>query len=69
MARPNAEQYPHGKKGVVSHMGNWSVIQHRNFNDFKYGSFTVYVTKKEIVIRGILKRDSASSLYIQGRKK
>lgn len=40
------------------------VIEYRNQNDFQYGSFTVYVTTNEIVIRGILKRDNQWSKYM-----
>ena len=43
---------------------SWKTIQYRNFNDFKWGSFTSYVTKKEIIIRGILKKTNQYSLYI-----
>ena len=44
-------------------MGKWSTIQYRNFDDFKFGNFTVYVTKKETVVRGILKKTGQTSLY------
>jgi len=40
------------------------VIEYRNQNDFMYGSFTVYVTANEIIIRGILKRDNQWSKYM-----
>ena len=36
----------------------------RNYNDFKYGSFTVYVTNKECMIRGILKKTNSFSPYV-----
>jgi hypothetical protein len=36
----------------------------RNYNDFKYGSFTVYVTKHECMIRGILKKTNSFSPFI-----
>lgn len=45
----------------------WTVIQHRNFTDFLFGSFDVYVTEDEIVIRGRLKRGN-NSLYMELRK-
>ena len=38
--------------------------KYRNYNDFKYGSFTVYVTEKECMIRGILKKTNNYSPYI-----
>ena len=44
-------------------LGKWSTIQYRNFNDFKFGSFTTYVTEKETVVRGILKKTNQPSLY------
>jgi len=45
----------------------WSVTQYRNFNDFLFGSFEVYVLEKEIVIRGRLKRGN-NSLYLLIRR-
>jgi hypothetical protein len=48
-------------------MGKWSVIQHRAYNDFIYGSWDIYVTEQDIVIRGRLKRGN-NSLYISMRK-
>lgn len=45
----------------------WTVIQHRNYNDFMYGSFDTHVTDDEIVIRGRLKRGQAS-LYMVIRR-
>jgi len=47
---------------------SWTVVQYRNYNDFKYGSFDIYVTKKEFVVRGLLKRGGQSSLYLKGVK-
>lgn len=44
-------------------MGKWTVIQHRNYNDFVYGSFDTYVQEDEIIIRGRLKRGQPS-LYM-----
>lgn len=41
----------------------WSVIQHRGYQDFMWGSFDVYVTEHEIVIRGRLKKGQPS-LYM-----
>lgn len=37
---------------------------YRNFNDFKYKTFEVYVTEKEIIIRGILKKTGNFSPYV-----
>jgi len=45
----------------------WAVVQYRNYNDFTYGSFDTYVTEKEIVIRGRLKK-GGNSLYMMIRK-
>ena len=42
----------------------WQVIQYRGFNDFKYGSFILYVTEKEVMIRGILKKANNYSSYM-----
>jgi hypothetical protein len=42
----------------------WSVLQYRGFNDFNFGSFDAYVTEKEIIIRGRLKRGQ-HSLYMR----
>jgi hypothetical protein len=50
-------------------MGKWSVIQHRNYDDFTYGSFDAYVTEEEIVIRGRLKRGQPSLYMIIRRTK
>jgi len=47
----------------VTKTGKWTTIQYRNFNDFKFGSFTVYSTEKETVVRGILKKTNQPSLY------
>lgn len=41
-----------------------SVRRFRNFKDFKYGTFTVYVTEKECIIRGILKKTNNFSPYL-----
>ena len=48
-------------------MSKWTVIQHRSYDDFIYGSFDTYVTEDEIVIRGRLKRGQPS-LYMIIRK-
>ena len=48
-------------------MAKWSVIQHRNYHDFTYGSFDVYVTEYDVVIRGRLKR-GGNSLYMTIRR-
>ena len=45
-------------------MNKISTIKYRNFNDFKWGSFEVYVTEKEVIIRGILKKTGGFSPYI-----
>lgn len=45
-------------------MGKIKAHQIRNFNDFKWGSFQVYVTEKEAIIRGILKKTDNFSPYI-----
>lgn len=45
-------------------MTKLTVIRHRNFNDFKYGSFIVYVTPRDVIIRGILKKTNNYGLYI-----
>jgi hypothetical protein len=36
----------------------------RSYNDFKYGTFQVYVTENECIIRGILKKTNNFSPYI-----
>lgn len=41
----------------------WSVRQYRGFDDFMFGSFDVYVTEREIVIRGRLKKGT-NSIYM-----
>jgi len=46
----------------------WSLRQFRGFNDFKFGSFTVYVTEKEIIIRGSLKNGNKHSPYVIAKK-
>lgn len=48
-------------------MSKWSVIQHRGYGDFIYGSWDVYVTEYDIVIRGRLKKGN-NSLYISMRR-
>jgi len=45
----------------------WFVRQYRNYNDFRYGSFDSYVTEREVVVRGILKK-GGSSLYLMIQK-
>jgi hypothetical protein len=42
-------------------------MQYRGFDDFMFGSFDVYVTREEVVIRGRLKRGQ-SSPYMLIRK-
>lgn len=37
---------------------------YRNFNDFKYKTFEVYVTENKIIISGILKKTNNFSPYI-----
>jgi len=37
-------------------MGKYSVIEYRNVNDFKYGSFDVYVKPDEVMASGLRKR-------------
>lgn len=44
-----------------------SIIEYRNINDFRFNSFTVYVKRDEIIIRGILK-SGASSKYMLIRR-
>jgi hypothetical protein len=48
-------------------MAKWSVRQYRNFDDFHFGSFEIYCTEQEIVIRGRLKRGQ-NSLYMMLRR-
>lgn len=43
---------------------NPNIRKYRSFYDFKYKTFEVYVTEKEIVIRGILKKTNNFSPYI-----
>jgi len=45
-------------------MGKLTTIKYRNFNDFKWGSFQAYVTEREVIIRGILKKTGNYSEYI-----
>ena len=47
-------------------MGKWSVRQFRGFDDFLFGSFDVYVTEHEIIIRGRLKK-GGNSLFLMLR--
>lgn len=47
----------------------WTVTQYRNYKDFKYGSFNIYLTDKEFVVRGILKKTNNTSKYLTGYKK
>jgi len=49
-------------------MKKWSVIQYRNYDDFVYGSFSSYVTKQDVVIRGVLKKTHNNSLYMMIRR-
>ena len=44
------------------------VIEYRNRDDFVYGSFSVYVTEREVLIRGILKRDQQWSKFMLVQK-
>jgi len=45
----------------------FSVRQFRGFQDFQFGSFTVYVVESEVMVRGILKKTHASSPYLMIR--
>lgn len=45
-------------------MAKYTVRAYRGYNDFKYGSFTVYVTEKETIVRGILKKTNGYSPYM-----
>ena len=47
---------------------NYSIKQFRNFNDFTFGSFTSYVTKNQIIIRGTLKKKNCVSKYMEINK-
>lgn len=50
-------------------MGKWSTAQCRSYDDFRYGSFDCYVTKNDVVIRGVLKKTGAQCVYMKiGRK-
>jgi len=49
-------------------MSKITARKYRNFNDFKWGSFQVYVTEKEAIIRGILKKTNNFSPYIMIRE-
>jgi CO/xanthine dehydrogenase FAD-binding subunit len=50
-------------------MGKFSVVEYRNVNDFKYGSFDVYLKSDEIIISGILKKNSSRSRYMSVRRR
>jgi len=54
----------HQKEVFVTDTEKWSIMRYRSYDDFMYGSFDVYVTKEEIVIRGHLKRGQPS-LYMK----
>lgn len=45
-------------------MGKLTARKYRSFNDFKWGSFQVYVTEEEAIIRGVLKKTGKYSPYI-----
>jgi hypothetical protein len=49
-------------------MAKYSVIEHRNKNDFKYGSFDVIVRSNEVILVGILKRGNRSRFMTIRRK-
>ena len=49
-------------------MGKITVRKFRGYNDFKYGSFQVYVTEHEAIIRGILKKTDNYSPYLLVRE-
>jgi len=44
------------------------VIEYRNMNDFKYGSFEVYAKPNEMIISGILKKTNGRSRYMLIRR-
>lgn len=46
----------------------YSVKQCRNFNDFKFGTFSVYVTENQLIIRGTLKKKNNTSKYLEVNK-
>jgi len=48
-------------------MAKYSVIEHRNINDFRYGSLDVIVRSDEIILVGVLKRGNRSK-YMTVRK-
>jgi hypothetical protein len=50
-------------------MTKWSVMQYRGFDDFMFGSFDVYVTREEVIIRGRLKRGQSSPYMLIRRVK
>lgn len=41
------------------------VHQYRNQNDFKWGSFDVYVKPKEVIISGLLKKTGSHSRFMK----
>ena len=41
-----------------------TVKRYRNFNDFKWGSFDIYVTEKECYVFGILKKTNNRGKYL-----
>lgn len=49
-------------------MGRFSVIQYRNQNDFKWGSFDVYVKPDEVIISGLLKKGGGHSRFMKVKK-
>jgi len=40
------------------------VRKYRNYNDFVFGSFIVYATEKECIVRGKLKKTKNYSPYL-----
>lgn len=49
-------------------MGKYSVLEYRNQNDFRYGSFEVFAKPHEIIISGILKKSGGRSRYLLVRR-
>ena len=45
-------------------LSRYSVIKYRSEEDFKWGSFDVYVKSNEIIISGILKRGNRSRFML-----
>lgn len=43
----------------------FSVHEYRNQNDFKWGSFDVYVKPNEIIVSGLLKKNGSHSRYMR----